>query len=103
MLCVILRVWDKWAAVVDSKLICLSAYQDRAITLWKKGDPRMSVTSIERFLFLTYLDRRFEMIEAEQLASRGKTYRTAVRSAAKVSENDKDEIARAIELVRSAN
>ena len=103
MLCAILRVWERWAAVVDSKLICVSTQKDRAITLWKAGDAQMSRMSIEKFVFLTFLDHRFEMIEAEELVGRGKTYRTAMRSGAKVSEDDKDEIARAIELVRSAD
>ena len=103
MLCVILRVWDRWAAVVDSKLMVVSTQKDRAITLWKAGDARMRRVPIEKFVFLTFLDHRLEMIGAEELNGRGKTYRTAMRSGAKVSEDDKDEIARAIELVRSAD
>jgi hypothetical protein len=102
MLCVILRVWEKWAAVVDSKLLCVTARKDRAISLWKAADARLDRVPIERFVFLTFLDRRIELIQSEELIGRGKTYQTAMRSSAKVSEDDKDEIARAIELVRSA-
>ncbi|MEP7298348.1 MAG: hypothetical protein ABI702_19360 [Burkholderiales bacterium] len=102
MLCVILRVWEKWAAVVDSKVICVSSRKDRAIALWKAGDARMARAPIGKFVFLTFLDRRFEVIEAEQLVGRGQTYRAAMRSGAKLSEADKDSIASAIALVRSA-
>ena len=102
MLCVIFRVWERWAAVVDSKVICVSKQKDRAITLWKAGDARLTRAPMEQFIVLTYLNRRFELIRAEELVGRGKTYRTAMRSGAKLSEADKDEIARAIELVRSA-
>ena len=103
MLCVIRRVWGRWAAVVDSKLICVSTTKDRAITLWKAGDARMSGASIDKFIWLTFLDRRFESIQAEELVGRGRTYQTAMRSGAELSEADKDEIARAIALVRSAD
>ena len=102
MLCTVLRVWEKWAAVVDSKLVCVSSQKDRAISLWKAGDARMTCVPIEKFVFLTYLDHRVEVIRAEHLVGRGRTYLTAMRSGAKVSEADKNEIARAIELVRSA-
>ena len=102
MLCTVLRVWERWAAVVDSKLICISSQKDRALSLWKAGDLRFKNLPIENFVFLTYLDRRVEVIPAEELFGRGKTYRTAMRSGAKLSEADKAEIARAIELVRSA-
>lgn len=103
MLCVVLRVWEASAAVVDAKLVCVSTRKDRAITLWKAGDARMTKGPIEKFVFLTFLDRRFEVIPADELACRGNTYRAATRSAAKLSEDDKDEIARSIELVRSAD
>ena len=102
MLCVIIKVWERWVAVVGSEVICVSRQKDRAITLWKAGDARMTRAPIEQFIVLTYLNRRFELIRAEELVGRGKTYRTAMRSGAKLSEADKDEIARAIELVRSA-
>lgn len=102
MLCVILRVWEKWVAVVGSEVICVSRQKDRAITLWKAGDARMTRAPIEQFFVLAYLKRRFELIRAEELVGRGKTYRTAMRSGAKLSEADKDEIASAIELVRRA-
>lgn len=103
MICVILRCWEKWAAVVDSKLLCVSAQKDRAISLWKAGDARMLCVPIEKFVFLTYLDHRIEVIPAEHLVGRAKTYQSAMRSGAKVNEADKNEIARAIELVRSAS
>lgn len=102
MLCVILRVWEKWAAVVDAKVICVSSRKDRAISLWKADDARLTGMPIDRFVFLTFLDRRVEVIRAEELVGLGKTYRTVMRSGARVSEDDKDEIARAMELVRSA-
>ena len=103
MLCTVRRVWDRWAAIVNSKLICVSTQKDRAIWLWKAGDVRFKNLPIENFVFLTYLDQRFEVIPAEELVGRGKTYRTAMRSGARLSESEKDEIARAIELVRSAS
>lgn len=102
MLCVILRVWEKWAVVVDSELICVSSKKDRAISIWKAGDVRFKNQKIEKFVVMSYLDGRFESIPAEELFGRGKTYRTAIRSGAKLNDADKDEIARAIELVRSA-
>ena len=102
MLGVILRVWERWVAVVGSEVICVSRQKDRAITLWKAGDARMTRAPIEQFIVLTYLDRRFELIRSDELVGRGKTYRTAMRSGTKLSDADQDEIARAIELVRSA-
>lgn len=103
MHCVVLKVWERWAAVVESKVVSVSSRRDRAIALWKAGDARMMGAPIEQFVFLTFLDRRFEVIEAEQLVGRGQTYRTAMRSGAKLSEADKDSIASAIAVVRSAD
>ena len=102
MICTVLRVWDKWAAVVDSKVICISRQKDRAVTIWKRGDARMSKHSIHGFVFLTFLDLKYEYLPAKELLGHGKTYRSAKRSAGRFSDEDKDEIARAIELVRSA-
>jgi hypothetical protein len=103
VLCVILKVFERWAAVVDSEVMCVSKSKDRAITLWKSGNPRMRQAEIEKFVFLAYLDHRIEVLRAEDLIGRGRTYRSVKRVNPKLTEDEKDEVASALTLVRSAD
>jgi hypothetical protein len=101
-LCITIEIEaDRFASVLNGKVINVSRFSDFSLFHWKAHDVKYLKVPIAKFVFVDVLGEVKEIIESTQLKQRGINYKTAKRSDEAFTDEETADIAQAFELVEA--
>lgn len=102
MLCITIATADKWATVLEGKLIGVSKHKDYSLFHWKARDVKTLKVAIEKFIFVEADGKVSEVILATSLKDRGQNYKTAKRDGAELTDDETRAVKAAVDIVLAA-
>lgn len=101
-ICTVVELDAKFVTVIEHKVIGISRHKDYSLFHFKARDVKALKVPISKFVFLDAKAEVDEVINADQLATRGVNYKTAKRDTAELTDVELAEVSAAVELARSA-